>query len=47
MTGPGILGTVIVLEATTLVAAPRQNEAKSVPVEDDLSAGGFLPKSSR
>lgn len=26
----------------TLVAAPRQNEAKSVPVADDLSAGGFL-----
>jgi anti-sigma factor RsiW len=26
----------------TLVAAPRQNEAKSVPMADDLSAGGFL-----
>ncbi|MDX8461118.1 anti-sigma factor [Mesorhizobium humile] len=26
----------------TLVAAPRQNEAKSMPVADDLSAGGFL-----
>ncbi|CDX23330.1 conserved hypothetical protein [Mesorhizobium sp. ORS 3324] len=26
----------------TLVAAPRQNEAKSVPVAADLSAGGFL-----
>ncbi|BCM21975.1 anti-sigma factor family protein [Mesorhizobium sp. J8] len=26
----------------TLVAAPRQNEAKSVPVADDLSAGGFF-----
>lgn len=26
----------------TLVAAPRQNEAESVPVADDLSAGGFL-----
>ncbi|CDX48988.1 conserved hypothetical protein [Mesorhizobium plurifarium] len=26
----------------TLVAEPRQNEAKSVPVADDLSAGGFL-----
>ncbi|WFP64632.1 anti-sigma factor [Mesorhizobium sp. WSM4904] len=26
----------------TLVAAPRQNEAKSVPVADNLSAGGFL-----
>ncbi|TGS11514.1 anti-sigma factor [Mesorhizobium sp. M2E.F.Ca.ET.209.01.1.1] len=26
----------------TLVAAPRQNEAKSVPVADDLEAGGFL-----
>lgn len=26
----------------TLVAAPRQNEAKSIPVADDLSAGGFL-----
>ncbi|MDX8513284.1 anti-sigma factor family protein [Mesorhizobium captivum] len=26
----------------TLVAAPRQNEVKSVPVADDLSAGGFL-----
>lgn len=26
----------------TLVAAPRQNEAKSVPVADDLSASGFL-----
>ncbi|MGX5802797.1 anti-sigma factor family protein [Bradyrhizobium sp. Arg314] len=26
----------------TLVAAPRQNEAKSKPVADDLSAGGFL-----
>ncbi len=26
----------------TLVAAPRQNEAASVPVADDLSAGGFL-----
>jgi anti-sigma factor RsiW len=26
----------------TLVAAPRQNEAKSVPAADDLSAGGFL-----
>ncbi|MDX8518594.1 anti-sigma factor family protein [Mesorhizobium dulcispinae] len=26
----------------TLVAAPRQDEAKSVPVADDLSAGGFL-----
>ncbi|TIP51970.1 MAG: anti-sigma factor [Mesorhizobium sp.] len=26
----------------TLVAAPRQNDVKSVPVADDLSAGGFL-----
>ncbi|MBZ9818836.1 anti-sigma factor family protein [Mesorhizobium sp. CA4] len=26
----------------TLVAEPRQNEAKSVPVADNLSAGGFL-----
>jgi anti-sigma factor RsiW len=26
----------------TLVAAPRQDEVKSVPVADDLSAGGFL-----
>ncbi|WP_224545643.1 anti-sigma factor family protein [Mesorhizobium sp. CA16] len=26
----------------TLVAEPRQNDAKSVPVADDLSAGGFL-----
>jgi len=26
----------------TLVAEPRQNEAKSVPVADDLSAGGFF-----
>jgi len=26
----------------TLVAAPRQNEAKSMPVADDLSAGGFF-----
>ncbi|RUU13983.1 anti-sigma factor [Mesorhizobium sp. USDA-HM6] len=26
----------------TLLAAPRQNEVKSVPVADDLSAGGFL-----
>ncbi|MEI9404454.1 anti-sigma factor [Mesorhizobium argentiipisi] len=26
----------------TLVAEPRQNEAKSVPVADDLLAGGFL-----
>jgi len=26
----------------TLVAAPRQNEAKSAPVAEDLSAGGFL-----
>ncbi|TPL43118.1 anti-sigma factor [Mesorhizobium sp. B2-4-6] len=26
----------------TLVAAPRQNDAKSVPVADDISAGGFL-----
>jgi anti-sigma factor RsiW len=26
----------------TLVAAPRQNEAKSMPVADDLEAGGFL-----
>ncbi len=26
----------------TLVAAPRQNEAKSMPVADNLSAGGFF-----